>query len=105
MAVHAFGLDSLKQVDRGIVAKAWEASVQRAIRDCCDRPTEDRIRKVVLQAEFAPADSQNGVCDDVNVTVQVKETIPAVTTQPVVMSIRRKGNQLMLAFQDQSEEE
>ncbi len=46
--------ESLCRLDRGALSVALEQSVSQAARDCLDRPTDDRARKVTLTIELIP---------------------------------------------------
>ena len=97
--IHSLSLASLQKLDCGNISDAFDAALKRAVADCVNRPREDRARKINLQVELTP--DQEG--DDVDVTVQVKETIPSHQSTPLRMSVRKQGSQLMLVFQTEEE--
>ena len=104
MAVKALSLGTLVNVEGGQIATVWNNAMERAIDDCARRPSEVRARKIILQAEFVPS-GEDGSVDDVEVTFQVHEKLPAFSTRSVTMKVRKRGQQLMLAFNDELEVE
>jgi len=100
MTTHNLSLETLKDLDCGQAAEAFNAALKRAIADCVSRPTEDRVRKVVLQCELNP--TIDG--DDIEVLFQVTDKIPSFQTQSCRMSIRKQAGQLQLVFKSEDEE-
>ena len=96
----ALSLKTLEDLDCG-AAQAWEAALQRAIADCRNRPTEDKPRKVILQAELVP--TVDG--DDVELLFQVTDKIPSFVTQSVWCQVRRRAGRLMFVFSSEPESE
>jgi hypothetical protein len=98
MAAQQLSLETVSAVDAGEVARAWNIAVERAIRDCQDRPANPKVRKVVLQVEFMPASGEDGAVDDLDVNFLVQERFPAIMTGVITMRVRKRGQQLVLAF-------
>lgn len=101
--IHNLTLENLIHFDGGTAAVAFGRMLQRSIQDCKDRPTEERTRKVTLQVELTPLET-DGVLDDVEIVVQCKEVIPTFQTQTVRAQVRRQGKQLALVFGETEEE-
>jgi len=101
MAAQQLNLGTVSAVDAGEIARVWNIAVERAIRDCTNRPGETRARKVILQVEFSPSSGEDGSVDDLEVSFQVQDKFPAFSTGTIVMRIRKRGQQLMLAFEDE----
>lgn len=104
MPLHNLSLESLVHLDCGNAALAFDRALRRAIDDCVDRPREERARKIVLQCEITPECGDDGQCDDLSVTIQVKEIIPAMSTTPTLMTVRKQGQQRMLVFESEQED-
>ena len=98
-------LGTVSAVEAGEVARTWNSIVERAIRDCSNRPGETRVRKVILQAEFTPTPGEEGAVDEIDVAFQVQDKFPPFSTGSITMRIRKRGQQLMLAFEDEPMEE
>ncbi len=98
--LHNLSLATIANIDSGQAAAAFDASLRRAIQDCVQRPMEERVRKITLQAELTPSDGG----DDIHVSFQIKETLPTFQTSVVKMQVRKQGHQLMLVFQQEDEE-
>ena len=50
----ALGAGTLANLDRGAAAKALDNAIAAAVRDCLDRPGDDRARKITLTLEITP---------------------------------------------------
>ena len=100
MSVQNLSLATIGAIESGQAAEAFNASLRRAIQDCVQRPIEGRSRKVMLQAELTP--SEGG--DDIDVSFQVKESLPTFQTSVVKMTVRKQGQQMQLVFQQEDEE-
>lgn len=105
MAGKQLNLANLTAIKAGHLGRVWDDAVERAIRDCTLRPDESRARKVILQAEFVPGSTDATTVDDLEVTFQVQQRFPAFSTKAIVMPIRKRGAQLMLAFTEAEEPE
>ena len=103
MPLFNLSIETLKDCDCGAAAEAFNRALKRAIADCCDRPGEDRVRKIVLQAELEPI-AEDGRCDDIAVCFQVKEVLPSLQTTPLKMSVRTQAGQMTLVFESEEEE-
>jgi len=104
MAIHEFNLDALKTFDQGNPAQTFDGMLHRAIKDCTARPIEGRVRKVILQVEMTPLVDKDGLAEDVVVKIQLAEKIPAFATVPVLMKVRKRGQQMTLVFDDEMED-
>lgn len=74
-----------------------EADLATIARDCMNRPTDTRARKLVLQFEITPVpdidpqDSQSVSCDRVQVSLQSKTTLPNRKTAVFPMDVSKGG--------------
>jgi len=101
VSLRNLSLETLKDLDCGQAAEAFNAALKRAIQDCVSRPSEDRVRKVVLQCELNPTDTG----DDIEVLFQIKDTLPTFQTQSCRMSVRKQAGQLQLVFQSDEDDD
>jgi hypothetical protein len=74
------------QLDRGAVGVAIDKALQEIGRDCLDRPTDERSRKLVLTLLFKPCPEtfdQTVSCESIDLDVEIKaadETEPQMDT-------------------------
>ena len=101
MAAQQLSLETLSVIEAGAVARVWNIAIEQAIRDCSDRPGETAKRSVILHAEFKPSSGDDGSVDDLEVNFQIQKRFPAYHTGGIAMRIRKRGQQLMLAFDDE----
>ena len=99
MAIVALSLDTIRQLDNGRVFEAFSQALSRAVRDCEDRPGEDKARKVVLQIELTPVVQEEHVPTTVALLCQVKDTVPTRKSRPYSCGIRAGG---VVAFSTES---
>lgn len=92
----ALTLSSIKDLDDGIVAKAFDHELRRAVADCMDRPGDDKARKVQLTVILEPVMNTNSRdAEDVNVEFEASSAIPKRKSKVYAMQPRKGGH---LAF-------
>ncbi len=104
MAVRELRLEELESLDDGRVVAAFNQALKRAARDCEDRPGEEAVRKVTLQCEIKPLMSESGDLEDVEVSFQIKDTVPTRKTKKYTCAYRRLSQGTNLVFNDMSDE-
>lgn len=92
-------LETLKDLDFGRPAVAFELATQDAVRDCNDRPGDKRPRKVTMEFVIIHCIGDEGQCDGVTGEFKIKTTIPHRQTKPYSFGINRKGQ---LFFSEES---
>lgn len=95
MAKHSFqkeGLAAIGAIDGGIVNAAVKKHLARAIEDCDDRPYEEKARKVTVQIEVKPVTRQDGATCEVEVTTQIKSTIPTHVANPITARVSGRSD-------------
>jgi hypothetical protein len=93
--IKQFGFSELAELDGGRVRIAMDQLLKMAALDCEDRPGEKKARKLTLQLELKPVLDQDGMCEDVKCTVQMKSSLPTRKTREYGFGLRRGG---MLTF-------
>lgn len=91
-------LENLKELDFGKVPAAFLVERDHVVRDCMDRPHDDKPRKVTITFIFKPVidtDSRTIDCESIDVGVEVSSTLPKRTTSIYSMSPKKNG---MLTF-------
>jgi len=91
-------LDSFSQASPE-AADDWQRLLLAAVRDCIERPSVDKARKIVLTLEVYPHPSDK---DDVLIEPTVTTRTPARKHEMFRSMITRNG-QLLLKFEDDSE--
>lgn len=94
-------LENLKDLGDGKIQVAFGLELQRALKDCLNRPNEKKARKVTLEVSATPI-AQEGECEGVNVAFDIKSTVPARRTQSYPLKITTAGQAWWMA---ESEEE
>lgn len=100
MSVYEFSLANLPHLDEGRLALAFQQAITRAVADCEDRPGEGKGRSIALVAEIVPVMFDNHL-DTVNVSFQVKESLPTRKSKTYNMGVRKGGK---LVFNDLSDD-
>lgn len=69
---------NLHKLDDGLVGRVVDDALQKALSDCEDRPSLNKIRKVTIEVELKPRfDDRSSALKGVDTTVQVKASVPA----------------------------
>ena len=75
-------LATLHQLDDGMVGRVVDAELQKVLRDCEDRPSLDKVRKVTIQLEITPLqDDRSYSLRGIDTQVQVKAFVPPTGTR------------------------
>ena len=91
-----FSLASLATFDNGRISANFDQLLDAAIRDCQDRPNDDKPRKLLIQLEISPvSDVENGqvICSGVNGAFQLKSTVPTRKTNVYSFGMRKLGKE------------
>ncbi len=99
MALKQLSLENLRELDLGKVAEAFQMLLQRAAKDCEDRPGDRRARKVILEANLTPVLTQEGHCDEVHPVFKIRAKLPDYQSKAYSCALRAGG---MLVFDDDS---
>lgn len=83
---------NLQELDRGLPAIAINQALRQAVKDCLDRPGNDKKREVSISIQVWPElDKQTAVLDVVNITIDVKTRTPAQTSAVYRMLTTKDG--------------
>jgi hypothetical protein len=102
MSLFSLSAETLKQLDRGAAAAALDQAIQRAVKDCLDRPGDDRARKISLTLEVRPVTEVcNNVltCEGARGCYKVRLRIPDWESQTLDFGVRENG---LLVFNEHS---
>lgn len=91
-------IDSLRDLDFGLVSTAFETELQRVVKDLQDRPTDGKPRKVALIFVLKSMDDH---ADDIDCECEVVASIPKRVSKPYRMRAKQDGS---LYFQPEAPE-
>lgn len=91
-----FKLENLKMLDFGVIGAAFDAEMMRVIKDCSDRPLDDKPRTVSITFNVTPKPDlsrANGVvdCEKVSVECDITSKVPPRRTKIYEMTPRQDG--------------
>ena len=95
MPLQLLKLETLAVLAHGKVGVAFDREVKRAVRDCIDRPGDDRARTITLQINVAPTavmDGQSVTCEGAKAVAKVKSKLPDYETQQIDLGVRENGS-------------
>jgi hypothetical protein len=95
MGLQRLSLESIKELDGGAAMHTFQDAVQRAVKDCIERPGDKRARKVVLQLALVPVPMITGNtidCDGAKGAFQCKVKIPDWETREVDFGVQNSGD-------------
>ena len=96
MSLIQLSLETLKDLDGGRPALAFQHAVEQAVLDCKDRPMDDRARKINLEFALSPVAEESdvpGVYNLANVEgeFKIKLSMPNRQTKTYSFGINRQG--------------
>lgn len=80
-----FTLESIRDLDFGKIQTAFNAELERTTKDCLDRPSDDRPRKVSIVFSLSPELPTDGDCDSVSVECEIHSSVPKRRTKVYTM--------------------
>lgn len=98
MEMREFQFKELGTLDNGLVEIGMNKALERAVRDCMDRPGVDKDRKVTLEACLRPVSDEHGVCEEVEIVFKVKDTSPVRETKAYPFSARTRAGKPVLTY-------
>lgn len=101
MALQAFTLENLENLDLGKASVAFNQQIRRIAADCLDRPGDGNARKVQLEVVAKPVTNDDGSCERVKLQIQVTSKIPSYRTRVYDLGLRKNG---VLVFSEDSPE-
>lgn len=94
MAVNTvFDLDHIRQLDFGRIGAAFNLELERVVKDCMDRPADNRARSVTIGFKLRPSSNSLEVidCDNVLVECEITGAVPKRRTKVYTMQPKRDG--------------
>lgn len=92
-----FSLEALQHLDGGKAAVAFRRAVEDCVRDCQDRPLDDKARKVTLELSITPVAGEDPEFENsfraegVEGQFKIATTLPKRQTKPYSFGIDAKG--------------
>ncbi len=87
-------LENLPQLDFGKIVAAFNHEREHVVKDCLDRPQDDKPREVVIRFVFKPvtdATSRTIDCDSIDVGCEVSSKVPKRRTSIYSMAPKQDG--------------
>lgn len=92
MPILQFSLETLRELDGGKAAIAFDRHIKRAAIDCSDRPGDPKARTVSLCIELTPRiDADSLDCSEVECKILVNSKVPPHHTKPLSFGLRKNG--------------
>lgn len=94
MALQLLKLETLSELAHGKVGVAFDREIKRMVRDCIDRPSDDRARTITLTMTLTPTavvDGQSVTCEGAKAIAKVKSKVPDYETQEIDLGVRENG--------------
>ena len=94
MSIVQFNLENLHLVDLGRVAAAFQKLVAHAVKDCVDRPDDDRGRTVTMELELCPVKEvvDNVItCEGAKGRFKMKCKLPQLETKVLDFGVKQNG--------------
>jgi hypothetical protein len=89
------GLSSLKELDMGKIAAAFDHEMRHVVNDCLDRPGDETARTVSLCMKMVPDCDSTGVAETVTAEFVIKSTVPPRTSKKYQLQTHRNGHVLV----------
>ena len=102
MALKVLTLDTIKDLDLGRVGVGFSRLLEQAVRDCMDRPADERARKLILQISLRPKSEivgQTVSCEGAAGVAQLRLKLPDYESQEVDFGVKQNGR---LVFNEDS---
>jgi hypothetical protein len=94
MGLKRLSMETLKEIDSGMVMELFHSALQHAVTDCMERPADKRPRKVTLQLTLKPVAEINGTmidCDGVRGCFQCRAKLPDMETKTYDFGVQQGG--------------
>lgn len=97
MGMVEFNVKTLNDVADGIVSRAFMKELEKAVRDCLDRPKYKKPRTVTLELKLTPQIDEDGSCEGAFGEFDVRSKLPSRKCDPIAFKLNRQGQ---LAFSE-----
>lgn len=102
LGIFRLSADTLRNLDRGRAAMALNAAIQQAVKDCINRPGDDRARKVTMQLNITPISETIGneiSCEGATGKYLVRVRVPDWESNTLDFGVKQNGD---LVFSENS---
>lgn len=90
-----FTLGNLPLIDNGLIAEAFDREMKRLVKDCDERPLEEKPRVLMLSVKITPKPETSGrgiICDEVVVEFELTGKTPLQRTRLYTMKPKQDGS-------------
>lgn len=91
MAHEILDIDAIMNMDGGEVREQADYHIRLMAKDCAERASDDRTRKITLEIEFKPVVDKSGPRQEAEVQVKFSSKIPGHMSRTLSTLIRRDG--------------
>lgn len=87
-------LSTMKGLDFGALEEAFNRELSRLVKDCDERPLDDKPRTLTLAVKMIPkADTsgRNVVCDNIDVELEIVGKVPVTRSKIFTMKPKHDG--------------
>ncbi len=87
--------DTIAQLDAGAIGIAFNEYLREIVRDCQDRPADDRKRSLLVQFDFMPVKRIEGTtidCDGVRAKGIVRRKLPDKESPVLDFGVKANGS-------------
>lgn len=83
LALIPFDLTTIADVDGGRIAAAFLEEMRGVVKDCMNRPGDNRPRKIQLEILLTPLIADDGSCESINGEFVLQHKAPSRRSKPV----------------------
>lgn len=97
MPQEKFVLGNLPLLENGLISTAFDGELKRLVKDCDERPLDEKPRELTLKLKLTPKPDKNGrnpVCDEVEVECEISGKVPVQRSKIYVMKPKHDGSLL-----------
>lgn len=92
MALVPFDLTTIAEVDGGRIAIAFDEEMRGVVKDCMNRPGDNRPRKITLEVLLTPQIAEDGSCDSINGEFVLAHKAPSRRSRPINFVSNKQGH-------------
>ena len=102
MALLPLNMKTLAVLDDEKIAATFDTELEHLVRDCTERPHDERPRKLTIEFAITPDKEEDGM---VHGDWKIKSTVPHRQTKRKEFNIRKVNGRPTLVFSENSEDD
>lgn len=100
--IHELTLDTIKHLQGGAIAEAWQQELRKLVLDCEDRPGVKKPREIKLTITVVPEVGEAGGLESVDLDFHVEHKVPKRQSRSFNLDVRKSKDGQQLVFNDLS---